>query len=67
MNERVRVLHTTTTQGVAGVLSKDGQHVFAYDSVTYTPAERPDLAISLTMPPRAESWKTANKIGRAHV
>ena len=62
MNERVRVLHTTTTQGVAGVLSKDGQHVFAYDSVTYAPAERPDLAISLTMPPRAESWKTANML-----
>ena len=62
MNERVRVLHTTTTQGYAGVLSKDGQHVFAYDSVTYAPTERPDLAISLTMPPRAESWKTTNML-----
>ena len=62
MNERVRVLHTTTTQGYAGVLAKDSQHVFAYDSHTYAPVERPDLAISLTMPPRAESWKSTNML-----
>lgn len=58
MVDRFRVLHVSTAQGYAGPLVKDGQHVFTYDLSTYQPEVRPDLGISLTMPPRAESWKT---------
>lgn len=57
MTERVRSLYVSTTQGYAGTLVKDAQHVFTYDITTVDP-ERPERAISLTMPPRAASWKT---------
>lgn len=54
---RIKALHVATTQGYAGLLSKDGQHVFGYgpDVVAADDAER---AVSLTMPVRAESYKT---------
>lgn len=57
MTDRVRALFVATTQGDAGALVKDGQHVFNYhlDAITQMRAER---AISLTMPIRADSWKT---------
>ena len=57
MTDRVRSLHVSTTQGYAGTLVKDGQHVFTYDIGTVDP-ERPERAISLTMPARAASWQT---------
>lgn len=57
MAERVRSLHVATTQGYAGTLVKDGQHVFTYDIDTIDP-ERPERSISLAMPVRAASWKT---------
>ncbi|OGA03524.1 MAG: hypothetical protein A3H35_11480 [Betaproteobacteria bacterium RIFCSPLOWO2_02_FULL_62_17] len=53
---RIRTLHVGTTQGYAGLLSKDGQHVFSYASevVANDDTER---SISLTMPVRTESYK----------
>lgn len=57
LSDRVRSLHVSTTQGYAGTLVRDGQHVFTYDIDTVDP-EQPERAISLTMPPRAASWKT---------
>lgn len=57
MAERVRSLHVATTQGYAGTLVKDGQHVFTYDIDAIDP-ERAERSISLTMPIRAASWKT---------
>jgi serine/threonine-protein kinase HipA len=57
VTDRVRSLFVATTQGLAGVLIKDGQHVFNYDreAIAQMRAER---SISLTMPIRADSWKT---------
>ena len=54
---RVASLHISTTQGYAGLLSKEGQHVFGYapDVVADNDGAR---SISLTMPVRAESYKT---------
>ncbi|NBS57071.1 MAG: type II toxin-antitoxin system HipA family toxin [Betaproteobacteria bacterium] len=54
---RVGTLHVGTTQGYAGLLSKEGQHVFSYasDVVSDEDAKR---SISLTMPIRTESYKT---------
>lgn len=54
---RVASLHIATTQGYAGLLSKDGQHVFGYapDVVADNDGAR---SISLAMPVRAESYKT---------
>jgi len=60
LSDRIRLLHVTTPQGYAGALVKDGQHVFTYDLSTYQPVEKPASAISLTMPPRAASWKSTN-------
>ena len=57
MSDRVRSLHIATTQGYAGTLVKDGQHVFTYDIDTIDP-ERAERSISLSMPVRAASWKT---------
>ncbi|MFA6033105.1 MAG: HipA N-terminal domain-containing protein, partial [Myxococcota bacterium] len=54
---RVRTLHVGTTQGYAGLLSKDGQHVFSYASEVVAD-EAGNRSISLTMPVRAESYKT---------
>ena len=58
---RVTSLHVETTQGYAGVLSKDGQHVFSYapDVVATQDEERSEeRSISLTMPVRAQSYQT---------
>ena len=54
---RVGTLHVGTPQGYAGLLSKEGQHVFSYasDVVSGEDAQR---SISLTMPIRTESYKT---------
>ena len=54
---RVKTLHISTAQGYAGLLSKDGQHVFSYapDVVAENDGSR---SISLTMPVRAESYAT---------
>ncbi len=57
MTDRVRSMHVATSQGYAGTLVKDGQHVFTYDIASVDPV-RPERAISLSMPPRAASWKT---------
>lgn len=57
MIERVRSLYVSTPQGFSGTLVKDAQHVFTYDIGTIDP-ERPECAISLTMPSRAASWRT---------
>jgi serine/threonine-protein kinase HipA len=46
-----------TTQGYAGLLSKDGQHVFSYASEVVAD-EVGSRSISLTMPVRTESFKT---------
>jgi serine/threonine-protein kinase HipA len=54
---RVRTLHVGTTQGYAGLLSKDGQHVFSYASEVVAD-ELGSRSISLTMPVRTESFKT---------
>jgi serine/threonine-protein kinase HipA len=57
VTNRVRSLFVATTQGYAGAVVKDGQHLFNDDleSIARARAER---SISLTMPIRAESWKT---------
>ncbi len=54
---RIKDLYVSTAQGFAGLLSKNGQHVFSYapEAVASDEAER---SISLTMPVRAESYKT---------
>ena len=54
---RVRTLHVGTTQGYAGLLAKDGQHVFSYASEVVAD-EVAQRSISLTMPIRTESYKT---------
>ena len=54
---RVKVLHVDTAQGYAGLLAKDGQHVFNYAPDTISAADE-KRSISLTMPIRAESYKT---------
>lgn len=55
---RVKSLHVATTQGYAGLLSKDGQHVFGYASDVVA-NEVGARSISLTMPVRPESYKTS--------
>lgn len=53
--ERIKSLHVSTTQGYAGALHKNSQHLFAYDASALIPP-KPELAISLTMPLRPEPW-----------
>lgn len=54
---RVKTLHVSTTQGYAGLLSKEGQHVFGYASDVV--ADDDDArSIALSMPVRAESYQT---------
>lgn len=57
MMDRVKSLHVSTTQGYAGALHKNSQHLFAYDASALIPP-RPELEISLTMPLRPEPWAT---------
>jgi serine/threonine-protein kinase HipA len=52
---RIKRLDLHTTQGKAGALLRESQFVVRY---TEEALERPDLAISLTMPPRPEGWRT---------
>ena len=54
---RIKTLHVSTTQGFAGLLSKNGQHVFSYASNVAESGEE-EHGISLTMPVRTESYKT---------
>ena len=54
---RIKDLHVSTAQGFAGLLSKNGQHVFSYAPEAVA-SEEPERSISLTMPVRAESYKT---------
>ena len=54
---RIRTLHVGCTQGYAGLLSKDGQHVFGYASEVVADGVG-NRSISLTMPVRTESYKT---------
>ena len=57
MNEpkRVKRLELHTTQGDAGELLRESQFVVRYNDASLTAPER---AISLTMPPRPEGWKS---------
>ena len=52
---RVDLLHVATPAGHAGRLSKSGQHSFTYDTAAIKRGDA-RLAISLTMPLRAESY-----------
>ena len=52
---RIPVLSIRTTQGEAGQLMRDSQFIVRYKDKAL---KRPDLAISLTMPPRPEGWKS---------
>lgn len=52
---RVDLLHVATPAGHAGRLSKSGQHSFTYDTAAIKRGDA-SLAISLTMPLRAESY-----------
>ena len=54
---RVKTLHVSTPQGYAGLLSKDSQHVFSYDSDVVAD-EATARSISLTMPVRGASYQT---------
>jgi len=54
---RIKTLYVQTPQGKAGLLAKDGQHVFSYAPNTVSENEA-SQSISLTMPIRAESYKT---------
>lgn len=49
------MLHVATSAGHSGRLSKNGQHAFVYDTSAIEGGET-GLAISLTMPLRAESY-----------
>ena len=51
---RVKRLDLHTTQGASGALLRESQFVVRY---TDEALERPELAISLTMPPRPEGWR----------
>jgi serine/threonine-protein kinase HipA len=50
---RVKTLDLHTSQGESGALLRESQFVVRY---TEEALNRPDLAISLTMPPRPEGW-----------
>lgn len=52
---RVKSLDLHTTQGDSGALLRESQFVVRY---TDDALHRPELAISLTMPPRPEGWKS---------
>lgn len=52
---RIKALNLHTTQGDAGALLRQSQFVVRYNDATL---ERPELAISLTMPPRPEGWRS---------
>lgn len=52
---RVKTLNLHTTQGASGALLRQSQFVVRY---TEEALKRPDLAISLTMPPRPEGWRS---------
>ena len=54
---RIKTLHVSTTQGRAGLLSKNGQHVFSYASEVAA-SDEAERSISLTMPVRTESYKS---------
>jgi serine/threonine-protein kinase HipA len=53
---RVKALHVATTQGYAGLLTHESQHVFAYAPGVVAENEVA-CSISLTMPVRAESYQ----------
>jgi serine/threonine-protein kinase HipA len=55
MTARVKRLAVATTQGEAGELFRESQFVFRYRDEALL---RPDLAISLTMPPRPDGYNT---------
>ncbi len=52
---RVKRLDLHTTQGESGALLRESQFVVRY---TDEALKRPELAISLTMPPRPEGWRS---------
>jgi len=52
---RVKSLALHTTQGESGALLRESQFVVRY---TEEALERPELAVSLTMPPRPEGWRS---------
>ena len=52
---RVKKLDLHTTQGESGALLRESQFVVRYADEAL---KRPELAISLTMPPRPEGWQT---------
>ena len=56
MTARIRKLAVATTQGEAGELFRESQFVFRYRDEALA---RPDLAISLTMPPRPGGYNTS--------
>ncbi len=51
---RVRVLQVETTQGHAAALHRESQFVLRYADAAL---DRPELALSLTMPPRADGYR----------
>lgn len=53
---RVKKLDLHTTQGESGALLRESQFVVRY---TDEALQHPELAISLTMPPRPEGWRTS--------
>ena len=52
---RVKTLDLHTTQGESGALLRESQFVVRYPEQALN---RPELAISLTMPPRPEGWRS---------
>jgi len=52
---RIKKLDLHTTQGESGALLRESQFVVRY---TEEALKRPELAISLTMPPRPEGWQS---------
>lgn len=54
---RVKALHAGTPQGYAGLLSKNGQHVFSY-APEVVAGDATARSISLTMPVRGASYQT---------
>ena len=52
---RVKRLDLHTTQGDAGALLRESQFIVRY---TEEALKRPELALSLTMPPRPEGWRS---------
>jgi serine/threonine-protein kinase HipA len=52
---RVKRLDLHTTQGASGALLRESQFVVRYGEEAL---KRPELAISLTMPPRPEGWRS---------